>query len=70
MEDTIKKAGNYFDLDQCEKAYELVGEKTTWLDYSNGDGWDEEKYYKDFEEWWRSLPFEEQTKIYNKIVKN
>lgn len=68
MANDIKDAGQYFDLDQCEKAYGLGGKETTWVDYSNGNGsWDEDKYYSDFEAWWQSLPNDEQVRIYKGV---
>ena len=64
--------GHYFDLDQTTKAYELgnAGKHWTDTDYSMGDdSWDEESYYKDFDEWWSNLPQEEKERIYYQMNK-
>lgn len=58
----------YFDLEQCQKAYDLMGVKKCWIDYSTPDGdWDEDGFYNDFDAWFDSLPEEQQTDIWNKI---
>ena len=80
-ETEIKSAGNWMDLDECEKAYSIGGIKTTWMDYTYDwynnlpdeekydcdNYWDDEKYYADFKAWWDSLPFAEQERIYNML---
>lgn len=80
-ETEIKSAGEWLDLDKCEMAYSIGGKKTTWMDYEYDwykqltnddkcdceDYWDDEKYYADFKEWWDSLPFAEQERIYNML---
>lgn len=64
-----KFVGLFFDLDECEEAYKLGGVKTTWEDYSfpepTGDGeeWNVEKFFEDFDEWWSNLPETKQAEI-------
>lgn len=65
--------GTHFDLDECEKAYKFGGVNISWLDYTYPkptceDGmWDMDKYYNDFDKWWKNLSQEEQKKICIKI---
>lgn len=61
--------GLYLDLDETSKAYELMYEKTHWTDtkYQTSDGWDEEKYYSDFDKWWVNLMEEQRVYILKKI---
>lgn len=62
--------GLYLDLDETSKAYELMYEKTHWTDakYQTSDGgWDEEKYYSDFDKWWINLMEEQRFYILKKI---
>lgn len=71
--DLVKYAGTCFCEDTCEEAYKLGGVKTTWMDYSypeptdDGDEWDTEKFYRDFDDWWINLPNTEQKRIYSAI---
>jgi hypothetical protein len=71
--DLVKYAGTCFCEDTCEEAYKLGGVKTTWVDYSypepigDGEEWDTEKFYRDFDDWWINLPNTEQKRIYSAI---
>lgn len=65
MDNIIKKAGHYFDLDQCERAYRLAKVNKTWHDYATTfEGWNEDAYYADFEKWWDNLSSQERKRIY------
>lgn len=60
--------GLFFDLDECEKAYEVGGVQKTWMDYSyphseSTEEWDENKFYEDFDTWWLNLPKTKQVEI-------
>ena len=64
-----KFVGLFFDLDECEKAYKAGGVKKSWIDYSyseptdEGEEWDDNKFYEDFDEWWLNLPETKQAEI-------
>ena len=64
-----KFVGLFFDLDECQKAYELGGIKKSWMDYSyseltdKGEEWDDNKFYEDFDTWWLNLPEAKQAEI-------
>lgn len=65
----IKSVGMFFDLDDCQKAYEAGGVKKSWMDYSypeptdDGEEWDDIKFYCDFDAWWVNLPKTKQEEI-------
>lgn len=64
--------GLFFDLDECEKAYEVGGVNKTWMDYSYPDSksteeWDDNKFYEDFDTWWLNLPKTKQAEITSRI---
>ena len=64
----ILDAGLHFDLNQTVLAYRLGGVDKHWVDYTiNDDEWDEDKYYDDFDKWWRNLSEDEREKIYEMI---
>ena len=69
----MKIKADFFDLDMCQKAYELGGISgidSTWVStkYTKEDGeFDDEKYFEDFDTWWDSLSEEEQERIWNLI---
>ena len=66
----LNEEGTHFLLDETTKAYELGGVKKHWMDYSYPDeGWDQDKYYAEFDAWWVSLPYEKKLSIYNEITK-
>jgi hypothetical protein len=64
-----KFVGLFFDLDECEKAYEAGGVKKSWMDYSyseptnESEEWNEKKFYEDFDIWWLNLPKTKQGEI-------
>lgn len=67
-----KFVGLFFDLDECEKAYEAGGVNKTWMDYSYPDSksteeWDDNKFYEDFDTWWLNLPKTKQAEITSRI---
>ena len=68
-----KFVGLFFDLDECQKAYEAGGVKKTWMDYSypeptdDGEEWDDIKFYCDFDAWWLNLPKTKQKEIISLI---
>ena len=68
-----KFAGLFFDLDYCQKAYELGGVETSWTDYSyseptdDGEEWNEKKFYEDFDKWWLNLPKTKQEEITSRL---
>ena len=68
-----KFAGLFFDLDECQKAYEAGGIKKTWMDYSyseptnEGEAWDDNKFYEDFDTWWLNLPKTKQEAITSRL---
>ena len=68
-----KYVGMFFDLDDCQKAYEAGGVKKTWMDYSypeptdDGEEWDDIKFYCDFDAWWLNLPKTKQEEIISLI---
>lgn len=68
-----KFVGLFFDLDECEKAYEAGGIKKTWMDYSyseptdEGEEWDDNKFYEDFDTWWLNLPKTKQEEITSRV---
>lgn len=65
----LAKFGESLDLDHTTRAYCLGGKATHWTNYSKPEGgWDEDAYYKDFGDWWKSLPIEKQEEIYNSIT--
>ena len=67
-ENNVDNVGHYLDLDQTSKAYELGGVKKHWTDYSdNEDGWNEDAYYSDFDEWWNGLSPQEKNRIYQSV---
>lgn len=64
--------GLFFDLDECEKAYEVGGVNKTWMDYSypcseSTEEWDENKFYEDFDTWWLNLPKTKQVEITSRM---
>ena len=67
----IQNAGEWIDLDQCEKAYRLGKQRVTWVDYTIDCGdtyeWDQERYYDDFYKWWASLSAAERENIYKQL---
>lgn len=68
-----KFVGLFFDLDECQKAYEAGGIKKTWMDYSyseptdEGKEWDYNKFYEDFDTWWLNLPKTKQEEITSRV---
>jgi hypothetical protein len=68
-----KFVGLFFDLDECQKAYEAGGIKKTWMDYSyseptdDGEEWNEKKFYEDFDTWWLNLPKTKQEEITSRL---
>jgi hypothetical protein len=64
-----KFVGLFFDLDECEKAYEAGGVKKSWMDYSyseptnESEEWNEKKFYEDFDIWWLNLTKTKQGEI-------
>lgn len=68
-----KFVGLFFDLDECQKAYEAGGIKKTWMDYSyseptdEGEEWDDNKFYEDFDTWWLNLPKTKQEEITSRV---
>ena len=68
-----KFVGLFFDLDECQKAYELGGVKKSWMDYSyseptdKGEEWDDNKFYEDFDTWWLNLPKTKQEEIASRV---
>ena len=56
-------------MDECEKAYKAGGVKKSWIDYSyseptdEGEEWDDNKFYEDFDTWWLNLPEAKQAEI-------
>lgn len=64
-----KFVGLFFDLDECEKAYKAGGVKKSWTNYSfpeptkDGEEWNVEKFFEDFDEWWSNLPETKQAEI-------
>lgn len=71
-DDEIDDFGIGLDLDKTTKAYDLGNANKHWTDYSNDSdddesGWDEDSYYNDFDDWWKSLPREEKERIYNEM---
>jgi hypothetical protein len=68
-----KFVGLFFDLDECQKAYEAGGIKKTWMDYSyseptnEGEAWDDNKFYEDFDTWWLNLPKTKQEEITSRL---
>ena len=74
MDDHYKEildAGEWIDLDQCEKAYRIGKQRVTWVDYTIDCGdtyeWDQERYYDDFYKWWQSLSGAERENIYKQL---
>ena len=68
-----KFVGLFFDLDECEEAYKASGIKKIWIDYSfpepTGDGeeWNVEKFFEDFDTWWLNLPKTKQAEITSRL---
>ena len=68
-----KFVGLFFDLDECEKAYKASGIKKIWIDYSfpeptdDGEEWNVEKFFEDFDEWWSNLPETKQAEITSRL---
>ena len=67
-----KFVGLFFDLDECQKAYEASGIKKSWMDYSypcseSTEEWDENKFYEDFDTWWLNLPKTKQVEITSRM---
>lgn len=54
----LNKFGHSLDLDDTTKVYLAMKANRHWMDYSypNGEGWDEDRYYSDFNKYWDSLP--------------
>ena len=71
--DLVKYASAFFSGDDCQEAYKLGGLEKTWMDYSyseptdDGEEWDVDKFYHDFDDWWANLPDTEQKRIYSAI---
>lgn len=60
--------GLFFDLDECQKAYKAGGVKKCWEEYSyseptDGEEWNVEKFFEDFDTWWLNLPKTKQVEI-------
>jgi len=66
--------GIHADLDTCEKVYREFGIGRTWMDYSfpeptdPDNAWDQDKYYADFDLFWKNLPEQEKRRIYHRIT--
>lgn len=64
-----KFVGLFFDLDECQKAYKAGGVKKSWVEYSyseptdEGEEWNVEKFFEDFDTWWLNLPKTKQEEI-------
>ncbi len=65
----LNKVGTSFDLDETTKAYGLVGKRTHWTEYSVGDDWDADRYFQDFDYWWKGLDTDIQESVYREIRK-
>lgn len=67
-----KFVGLFFDLDECEEAYKASGIKKVWIDYSfpeptDGEEWDVDKFFEDFDTWWLNLPKTKQAEITSRL---
>lgn len=68
-----KSVGLFFDLDECQKAYKAGGIKKSWVGYSfpeppdDGEEWNVEKFFEDFDEWWLNLPETKQAEITSRL---
>jgi hypothetical protein len=73
-EQELNDFGLYADLDTCEKIYREHGIARSWVDYSipgatdPDNAWDQDKYYADFDLWWKNLPFQEKRRIYHRLT--
>ena len=63
----FSRVGNFFDLDECQKAYELGGKNTHWTEFTIDGNFDDEAYFAVFDYWWKKLPLEEQKRIHYEI---
>ncbi len=73
-EKELNEWGTSADLDTCEKIYREHGISRSWVDYSIpgatdlDNAWDQDKYYADFNLWWKNLPQQEKYRIYHRIT--
>jgi hypothetical protein len=63
----FSRVGNFFDLDECQKAYELGGKNTHWTEFTIDGDFDDEAYFAVFDYWWKKLPLEEQKRIHFEV---
>lgn len=63
------------DLTLTEKIYREHGISRSWVDYSipgatdPDNAWDQDRYYADFDMWWKNIPLQEKQRIYHQITK-
>ena len=63
--------------DVIDRIYQQEGICKSWVDYSfadlsdpdaPNDAWDQDRYYADFDRWWKNLPLQEKERIYYQIT--
>ena len=71
----IKETGHYLDLDKTLMVMHIAKKEDiyvfadSWTDYSyeDGEGWDEEQFYTDFNAWWDALSDDTRRDLYNRV---
>lgn len=67
-DESLKKCGQYFDLDDTTRLYEVAGKGVHWTDtkyYIDDENWDVDAYYDDFENWWNGLTNEQRRNYFD-----